>query len=105
MLSIIFNWTFVSIVLGLMAILIPIAYLLLKRKSAWPSLFSLSACICSILVQLRSVCLEVRHGDFSSVEDTVDVRLLMSVCLFLTVLVFNIVCLMVQKKKTGNKDC
>lgn len=97
--SIILNVTFVSIVLGFVAMVIPTANLRLKRKSAWPSLVSLSACVCSILVQLWSVCLEVRHGDFASVEDTVDVRLLMSVCLFLAVLAVNFVCLMVQKKK------
>ena len=77
--------------MGVLAILLPIIGITIKKRSIWVSLSSLSICTVSIIIQLLHVAADALYGDAESIYDTINVRCMVSLLLFLFVFVMNVI--------------
>ena len=80
-----------SIVLGLVAIIIPVLSIIKLKKGQWASILSFFIGGVTIIFQLIAVAVNTMQGDFSAVQDTIQIRCTISVLFILTILILNII--------------
>ncbi len=90
-----------SITLGLVAILLPIVGIVIKKKTVWLSISSLSICTVSIIIQLFHVAADALYGDAESIYDTINARCIVSLQLFIFVVVLNVIYQVIKRKGRG----
>lgn len=90
-----------SIILGIVAMLLPIIGIVRKKKTVWLTLSSLSVCTVSILIQLLHLAADAFYGDSASIYDTINVRCVVSLQLFVIVVILNVICQIVSGKRRG----
>lgn len=87
-----------SIILGLAAWAIPVSCIVKKSGSSLPSVFSFTACIVSLLMQLAELRHRVQIEDWSALLDTVDAVMMSAVVLAAVTLLLNIIALTIFRK-------
>lgn len=80
-----------SITFGVLAILLPIIGITIKKRSIWISLSSLSICTVSIIIQLFHIAADALYGDAESIYDTINVRCMASLLLLVLVFAMNVI--------------
>lgn len=80
-----------SITAGALAIFLPMIGILMKKRSVWISLSSLSICAVSIIIQLFHVAADAFYGDAESIYDTIHVRCMVSLLLLALVVAMNVI--------------
>jgi len=90
-----------SIILGVVAMLLPIIGIVRKKKTVWLTLSSLSVCTVSIIIQLLHLAADAFYKDSSSIYDTINVRCVVSLQLFVIVVILNVIYQSVNGKRRG----
>lgn len=81
----------ISIFLGAIAIILPIIPIIKLKKSRWITILSFFIGGFAIIVQLAAVAASANQGDFSAIQDTIQIRCTMAVLLILVVAILNII--------------
>ena len=88
--EIIFSNSVVSLSLGLVSWVLPIAYLFIKKRREFFTCGSLVCVVFSLYFQLREIMRLTNKGDWSSIEDTIHAVVFAATVLIVVTLVLNI---------------
>ena len=88
--EIIFSNSLVSLGLGLVSWVLPIAYLFIKKRREFFTCGSLVCVVFSLYFQLREIMRLTDKGDWSSIEDTIHAVVFAATVLIVVTLVLNI---------------
>ena len=88
--EVIFSNSFVSLGLGLVSWMLPIAYLFIKKRREFFTCGSLTCVVFSLYFQLREVARLTDQGDWSSIEDTIHAVVFAAGVLIFVTLILNI---------------
>ena len=86
-----------SIFLGLLALGLPVAYLVTRKGKGFSCTASLSACALSLYFQIRELTRLVNKPDLSAVFDTINAVCLCATTLVLLTLLLNFITILVKK--------
>ena len=88
--EVIFSNSLVSLSLGLVSWVLPIAYLFIKKRREFFTCGSLVCVVFSLYFQLREIMRLTDKGDWSSIEDTIHAVVFAATVLIVVTLVLNI---------------
>ena len=88
--EVIFSNSLVSLSLGLVSWVLPIAYLFIKKRREFFTCGSLVCVVFSLYFQLREIMRLTDKGDWSSIEDTIHAVVFAATVLIIVTLVLNI---------------
>ena len=88
--EVIFSNSLVSLGLGLVSWVLPIAYLFIKKRREFFTCGSLVCVVFSLYFQLREIMRLTDKGDWSSIEDTIHAVVFAATVLIVVTLVLNI---------------
>ena len=88
--EVIFSNSLVSLGLGLVSWVLPIAYLFIKKRREFFTCGSLLCVVFSLYFQLQEIMRLTNKGDWSSIEDTIHAVVFAATVLIVVTLVLNI---------------
>ena len=88
--EVVFSNSVVSLGLGLVSWMLPIAYLCIKKRREFFTCGSLLCVVFSLYFQLREVARLTDQGDWSSIEDTIHAVVFAAGVLIFVTLILNI---------------
>ncbi|ANC77637.1 hypothetical protein ABE65_012855 [Fictibacillus phosphorivorans] len=93
-----------SLVLGLIALVLPVVNIFLKKNKSWMmfSIISISACAVSLSFQIFYTYHKVTIEDWSALNDTMYTTAYASAALLLITIILNVMTLVVYRGKTAS---